>query len=248
MKDYNVIKKEVHNYLEKQSKLLPSQKILKEISSLLSNSRRYVDYCNELKNIFNNNVEIFALADFFFIDCSIVFQNHSILQQANILGENKRSISIEKFFNVLNNNDAKKFNDKASIINSLIKTDRVDLQNIRQEFTKFKDKRDKEIAHFDLRNINREYIVSLDLNLLIDIQTRTFDLLEKYFNILSLPNPTKLSDYSSFESFGITTGLETINHVLLRALNELDFSDNQNVSRILKGIKVANAIKRYAKD
>jgi len=245
MKDYNVIKKEVDNYLEKQSRLLPSQKILIELSRLLSNSRRYIDYCNELKDIFNNNVEIIGLADFFFIDFSILFQEQTILKLAILFDNNKETVCIEKFFNILNSADAKKFKDKTSIINNFIKSDRVKLQNIRKEFIKFKDKRDKEIAHIDIRNINRESIISLDFNHLIDIQTRTFDLLEKYFEILSLPNPTKLSDYSSIESLGITVGLKTINHVLIRALNELDFSGNNKVINIINSSKIARAIIKH---
>ena len=247
MRSYDEIKKEVDDYIKKQDELSPCQKILKELERILSSSRRYLDYCNEIKTIYDNHIEVICLADFFFVDCSIVFNKMAILELSKLLDNDLRTICIEKFFNKLKSVEAKKLGISESV-NNLYDSDLNELENIRNEFKRFKNKRDKEIAHLDESTIGRNIIESLDRSTLEDIQSKTFDLLVKYFELLSLPKPGKLSDQSSFESLQIIPGLDTINHVIMRALTELDFTKNGKVFGILESVKVMNIIKNMPVD
>jgi hypothetical protein len=95
--DYDELKNRVDEYMEAQSRLLPSQKVLKELLSLLSNSKRYIDYCSELREILENNIETISLAEFFFLDCSVVFYEQSILKIAILLDNDTNTVSIESF-------------------------------------------------------------------------------------------------------------------------------------------------------
>lgn len=231
--DYDEIKLKITEYMESQSKLLPSQKILKNLLFLLQNSRRFIDYCYELKKTFNDNPEVLLLAEFFFLDCSIVFQDQSVLKLAILLdgSKNKKTISIEKFFNVLNGEDAKKFQVNSTFINNYIVEDKVELKKIQIDFINFKTKRDKEIAHSDLSLVSIDSIVSLDLKSLIDIQTRVFNLMLKYFELLDLRKPSSLNDSNQF---GLQTGLGTLKSVLISAFTELNFHDHSEIQRVIE--------------
>ena len=233
----------VAKYLKDQSELLPSQKILQKLFSLLSKSRHYIDYCTEIKGIFENNIEVFLLAEIFFLDCSIVFQEQSILKLAILLDNDTKTISIEKFFNILNSEDVKKFNIVPLVINNCIKVDRKELKKIRLEFVNFKNKRDKEIVHIDKSNIKNDYIVCLDMNSLFNIQSRTYNLIDKYFELLNLPKPSSLMDYSSLD---LLTGLDIMKNVLFRGLTELDFNDNERIQKIIKTTEFVKKFKNHS--
>jgi len=241
--DYDEIKMIVAKYLKDQSELLPSQKILQKLFSLLSKSRHYIDYCTEIKGIFENNIEVFLLAEIFFLDCSIVFQEQSILKLAILLDNDTKTISIEKFFNILNSEDVKKFNIVPLVINNCIKVDRKELKKIRLEFVNFKNKRDKEIVHIDKSNIKNDYIVCLDMNSLFNIQSRTYNLIDKYFELLNLPKPSSLMDYSSLD---LLTGLDIMKNVLFRGLTELDFNDNERIQKIIKTTEFVKKFKNHS--
>ena len=232
--DYDEIKLKVVDYMESQSKLLPSQKILKNLLFILHSSRRYADYCSELADIYENNIEVLLLADFFFVDCSTVFMDHSILKLAIILDNNKGTVNITKLFNVLNSTDTDKFGERSLIIKSSILVDEKELMKIRHDFMAFRTKRDKEIAHYDLSHKNRDSIICLDLKSLIEIQTRVYDLMLKYFELLDLTKPSSLMD--SFQ-FGLQTGLSTLKSVLVRGLTELNFQDHSEIQRVIEFTK-----------
>jgi hypothetical protein len=239
--NYDELKNKVDEYMESQSRLLPSQKVLNELLSLLSDSKRYIDYCLELREIVENNIETILVAEFFFIDCSRVFYEQSILKIAIVLDNDTNTMNIEKFFNILNSTDIKNINKNTSAVNKKIEIDRDILDKIRIDFKDFKNKRDKVIAHYDLENIKKDYIVSLDTNTLLDIQSRTYDLIESYFKLLDLPEPSGLTDY---KSFGILTGLDTLNSVITRGLNELDFSDNERMQKVMKSVEINREMKK----
>lgn len=232
--DYDEIKLKVAEYMESQSKLLPSQKILKNLLFILRNSRRYADICNELVETYGNNVEVLMLAESFFVDCSIVFEDQSILKLAILLDDSKKkekTISIEKFFNVLNGADVKKFGANSSFINSYIVEDKAELKKIQIDFINYKTKRDKEIAHSDLSHVSRDSIVSLDMKSLIEIQTRVYDLMLKYFELVDLRKPSCLTDSNQFS---LQTGLGTLKSVLIRGLTELNFQDHSEIQQVIK--------------
>lgn len=242
--NYDERKLEYAMYIETQSKLLPSQKILKRLFSILSDSRRYIDYCSELKDMPTNNVELLLLAEFFFLDCSVVFFEYSILKLSILLDNDPISISLENFFNVLNGADVKKFESNSLFINSSIKIDRKELQQIRLDFINYKNKRDKGIAHFDKSNIEKDNIIYLDMDKLIEIQTRTFGLIEKYFELLDLPKPASLMDYASL---GLLSGLDTIKNLVTRSLTELDFLDNEDNKTIIRIREFAKEFKKISR-
>jgi len=230
------IKKAVTDYFELQSRLQPSQKMLKELSNLLSNSRRYVDYCTELEVLMKNDLEVILLAEHFFFDCYFVFQDQSILKLAILLDKSMKSFSIEKFFKVLIREDINKFNN-------YISDDRKELNNVRNDFSDFKDKRDKEIAHLDKKNSNRDHILRLDTNSLINLQSRIYQLIEKYFELLDLPKPSSLMDNSSSV---FLVGLDTLKSVLIRGLTELDFKDNENIQKIIESANFVREVNKQS--
>jgi hypothetical protein len=58
-----------------------------------------------------------------------------------------------------------------------------------------------------------------------------------------LPEPSGLTNY---KSFGILTGLDTLNSVITRGLKELDFSDNERIQKIIKSGEIVKALKKYS--
>jgi len=230
------IKKAFADYFELQSRLQPSQKMLKELSNLLSNSRRYMDYSTELEGLMKNDLEVILLAEHFFFDCYFVFQDQSILKLAILLDKSMKTFSIEKFFKVLIKEDTNKFNN-------YISDDRKELNNVRNDFSDFKDKRDKEIAHLDKKNSNRDHILRLDTNSLINLQSRIYQLIEKYFELLDLPKPSSLMDNSSSV---FLVGLDTLKSVLIRGLTELDFKDNENIQKIIESANFVREVNKQS--
>lgn len=226
--DYDEIKVKVEEFLETQKSLLPSQKILKELFTILTKSKRYTDYCCEIKEISESHIEFILLADFFFLDCSVVFYEQSILKLAILLDDDNKTVNLEKFFNVLNSEDVKNLKSKLKVINKQIKKDRECLLKIRHDFDDFKSKRDKEIAHFDLSNIKKDFKVVLDVNSLLNIQSRTFDLIKKYFGLLDLPTPTDLIENNPFV---LLTGLNALKNVSICGLADIDFSDYEKMQK-----------------
>ncbi len=235
-------KKIIEEYLKAQSLLLPSQKILKILLQLLSNSKRYIDYCSELKKIFENDIGTISLAEFFFLDCTVVFYEQSILKLSLILDSRSKTICLEKFFNVLHSSDLKKNKKDSIVLQKKIDSDRKCLKSIRDDFKDFKQKRDKEIAHCDLDNIKEVFKTQLDSYSLLDIQSRVFNIIESYFELLNLPKPININDY---KSIGLITGLDLLTSVSSRGLEELDFSNNERIQKIIQSIAIFNEILRH---
>lgn len=238
--DYDEIKFLAEKYLEEQSNLTVSQKILNDLLSILSNSKRYIDYCTELNEIFENNIEVILLAEFFFLDCSIVLYERSIIKLAILLDDKTNTVSIKKLFNILKSVEAQNQRNKSLLINKQIEKDIEILQRIRTDFNDFKNKRDKEIVHYDMSNYKKGYIKTLDFNMLYDIQTRIYGLIKGYFELLDLPKPSSLDDLNSI---GLLAGLDTLKSVSIRGLSELDFSEDIKVQKILKSLEIVKILK-----
>ena len=238
---YDEIKKEVIKINESQPKLSSSQKILYKIETLLSDSRRYLDYYNELLKLFEDDIDLYTIADFYFLDCSKVFQELSILKFAILLDNRRDTININKFFKILISEENKKTTEYINDLNKIIKTDKKQFETIMVNFKDFKKERDKRIAHLNINVINKDFdnvFKNFDIDNLCELQNKTFNLLAKYYELLGLKKPTHIVDYSFYDSFGFTVGIDVLKRVLKRGLYELDFSDDKKVSSILKSINV----------
>jgi len=245
MNRYEEIKEEVNQAYEelkrKEKSKSKNQLILESLNSTIINAERYLLLYNTFSQLVKSNISFSQLCGTFIFDYSILLFEKIILEINYFWEDNKGSININFFLNVIEN-ERQKFinNSKWEIVQIQIQQHRSEVELLKKTYQGVILLRDWKLAHKDKNELGKRYEnprVYVTSEEFAEIIKKLKIIVDYYFDLFEFENRDTLEKLLNAEELiGFKTGLEDLVFVVNQSFEKLNF-ENPEIQSIAENYK-----------
>ena len=245
MNRYDEIKEEVnrgYEVLREKEKSKPkNQLILESLNPTIVNAERQLFRWKELNKTITKNISFSQLCGTFLFEYAVLLKERTILDINHILEENKDSINIVFFLNIIENGRQRFIkNYMWEEAQDKIRNHRLEIDKLRSEYVNVIIERDKKIAHKDKEELGNEFnMISkvISIEQIDELLNKLISIVDYYYELFEINDRLTLDKILVVEeSIGFKTGINHLVSVVNLAFENLNF-ENTEIQKIAEDFK-----------